>query len=307
MRSFLLSVLSFCLVACVCVGELLAMDKYNESQKVQLDTDVRDAVLTVMEEQDVSNGETLVADGEESLEDVNIPNTVPDGDSSSQADSSSGNAGSPSATPNPMRRKVDFTELKAINSDVDCWIYVPNTHIDYYVMQEEEPEVYYYLWRDIHQYQSEWGSIFKPAYPDMDTLLDAHQLIFGHHMAYGSVAFSDLMNYHDKSYAEKWPNIYLYYPDRVERWKVWTAATIDPYDMLYTVPYELNSQDYDDLLAHLDSVGEYSLRSNRPRKSERTTILSTCDNANGYRFFVATTWAETYYYNRADARNAMRT
>lgn len=307
MRGFLLSVLSFCLVACICVSELLAMDKYNESQKIQIDTDVKDAVMTVMEDHEVSDGETLLADGEESIDDPSVPNAVPYSDTASSNPDATSNPTSPLATPNPMRRKVDFTELKSINSDVDCWIYVPNTHIDYYVMQEQEPEVYYYLWRNVYQQQSEWGSIFKPAYPNMDTLLDAHQLIFGHHMAYGSVAFSDLMSYHDKSYAEKWPNIYLYYPDRVERWKVWTAGTVNPYDALYTVPYELNSADYDNLLSHLDEIGEYSLRSNRPRKSERTTILSTCDNTNGFRFFIATTWAETYYYNRADARNAMRT
>lgn len=285
MRGFLLSLLAFCLVASVCVSELLVMDKVNETQKIQIDTDVKDLVLQTVTVEEEHNGETLLADGETST-DVSSLSATNSPDATSNPDEPvSANA------ENPMRRRIDFTELKSINSEVDCWIYVPNTHIDYYVMQETEPEVYYYLWRDIHQYQSEWGSIFKPAYPNMDTILDAHQLIFGHHMAYGEVAFSDLMNYHSRDYAEKWPNVYLYYPDRVERWKVWTGGTVNPWDELYTVPYELNSTEYDNLLSHLEDIGEYSLRAIRPTKSDRTTILSTCDNANGYRFF-------SYYVGR---------
>lgn len=294
------------------VSELLVMDKVNESSQIKIDSDVKDAVVTTISHEEISLGETLVADGETALADElgetgRMNGSTANGTSSEAGNPNGGTGGNGSrsntTTENPMRRKVDFTELKNTNSDVSCWIYVPGTHIDYYVMQETEPEIYYYLWRNIYQQQSEWGSIFKPAYDNMDTIKDAHQLIFGHHMAYGEVAFSDLMSYHDKSFAEAHPYVYLYYPDRVERWRVWTGGTIVPYHDVYTVPYELGSTEYDSLLSQLENDGEWSLRS-RPTKTDRTTVLSTCDGGGTYRYFLATTWAETYYYDGVSARSS---
>ena len=305
MRSVLLSILAFCLTACVGVSQLLVMNGVNEASQIQVDSDVKEAVMGAVTYEEATLGETLVAEGEVALADelgVTDPNNP---EAAGAADGAAGNAGAGSNAPaeNPMRRKVDFTELKGINSDVSCWIYVPGTHIDYYVMQETEPEIYYYLWRSIYQQRSEWGSIFKPAYDNMDTIKDAHQLIFGHHMAYGEVAFSDLMSYHDKSFAEAHPYIYLYYPDRVERWRVWTGGTIVPWHDVYTVPYELGSSEYDNLLTQLDNDGEWDLRS-KPSRTDRTTILSTCDGGGTYRFFLASTWAETYYYDGVSARSS---
>lgn len=295
MRSLLLSVLAFCLAACVSVGQLLIMGEMNEAVQVELDSDVKAAVMNVMSSEEVTGGETLVAEGEVSLMDETSTASV---SASAAPEAQAGDSNAPAE--NPMRRKVDFSELKSINSEVDCWIYVPGTHIDYYVMQETEPEIYYYLWRNIYQYQSEWGSIFKPAYDNMDTIKDAHQLIFGHHMAYGEVAFSDLMKYHDKAFAEAHPYVYLYYPDRVERWRIWTGGTIMPDHDVYTVPYELGSVEYDNLLSQLESDGEWALRT-KPRRTDKTTILSTCDGGGVYRYFLATTWAETYYYDGVHA------
>lgn len=302
MRGVLLSILAFCVAAVVSVGQLLVMGEMNEAIQVELDSDVKEAVTAVLSSDEMTAGETLVADGEVSLlgQSGTEPGATlaPGATLGANGASNNGNtsASNGTSTENPMQRRVNFNDLKAINSEVDCWIYVPGTHIDYYVMQETEPEIYYYLWRDIHQYQSEWGSIFKPAYDHMDTVKDAHQLIFGHHMAYGEVAFSDLMSYHDKAFAESHPYVYLYYPDRVERWRVWTGGTIMPDHAVYTVPYELGSVEYDNLLTELENDGEWSLRT-KPRRTDKTTILSTCDGGGAYRYFLATTWAETYYYD----------
>jgi hypothetical protein len=71
-----------------------------------------------------------------------------------------------------LLRRIDFDELQSINPDVQRWIYVPNTNIDYYVMQEQTVNETYYLWRDINKSRSSWGSILNPAEPmDFD---DAH-------------------------------------------------------------------------------------------------------------------------------------
>lgn len=306
MRAVLLSILAFCLVAVSSVSQLLVMDKVNENAQVSIDSDIRDTVVTNITEVDSSRGETLVAEGEVALGDTVDPNspatTIDPITGSPVPVNNSGSNGSTVPAENPMRRKVDFSELKAINSEVSCWIYIPGTHIDYYVMQETEPEIYYYLWRSIYQQQSEWGSIFRPAYDNMDTVKDAHQLFFGHHMAYGDVAFSDLLYFHDKSYAESHPYVYLYYEDRVERWRLWTGGTISPYHDVYTVPYELGSTEYDSLLSQLDNDGEWSLRT-RPTKTDRTVVLSTCDDGGSTRYFLACTWAETYYYDGVSAHS----
>lgn len=302
LRVFLSIIIVSCLMSAVTVGNIFIVSQQETQAMETADIEIRDAVNETADD----SGETVLAEGEESVEAADTNETSAQASSTqasstqaSSAQTEEGQTVQNNGLPyyaDPMRRKIDFDSLEAINSDVASWIYVPGTHIDYYIMQEQVPDEFYYLWRNIYKYQSEFGSIFFPAYREGSIEEDAHQLIFGHHMAYGEVAFSDLMSYHDRSYAQENPYVYLYYPDRVERWKVWSGGTFDPYDDIYYLDYDLGSPEYESLLEHIGEKGDYTL-SNTPSASQRVTMLSTCDNTHGYRFALTCTWAETYYYN----------
>lgn len=192
-----------------------------------------------------------------------------------------------------LLRRIDFNNLKAVNKDVRSWVYIPDTNIDYYVMQEQELGVYYYLWRDIYKNSSSWGSILTPKIPlNAD---DAHLLIFGHRMKNTNTAFSSLSKFRDAGYGAEHKYVYQYYPDHAERWRVWAVMNVQPNDDVYNMPYTLGSDEYGELLGSIAGKAIWSDSSVKPDSSVRVTALSTCHD-NDTRFVVVCVPDLAYYY-----------
>lgn len=204
-----------------------------------------------------------------------------------------------------MDRRIDFDYLHSINPDICAWLYMPNPYVDLPVLQEQEVGSTYYL---NHNYTGAWssnGSLLTPKIPgDMD---DAHKLIFGHNMGrWQSVMFSALpRNFCYQNFAAENPYIYLYYPDRVERWVIWAAADAWSTDMIYDIPYTLGSDGYEDLLANIDVNKNYYVN-DRPDKETRITVLSTCTGGGGSntRFYLAYKPDAVKYYDQPETSGA---
>lgn len=197
-----------------------------------------------------------------------------------------------------LLRRIDFAKLQAINPDAKKWLYLPGTGIDSYVMQERKVGQYYYLWRNIKHQRNDYGSLFSPKIPgDME---DAHQMIFGHRTygSYGDVVFAKMPErYKDSQTAERNKYIYVYYPDRAERYVNWTGNNARNSSPVYNVPYELGSSDYESLLSHIRSSAKY-VRNVNVNKNSKTLVLSTCNSARdtSVRFYSSFVLDTTYYY-----------
>lgn len=175
-----------------------------------------------------------------------------------------------------LLRKIDFDHLQEINGDAERWIYIPDTNIDYYVLQEQITGRFRYLWRDIYGNSSSWGSIFIPAQGEDD----AHLLIFGHHMQTHEYAFATITEYVSYDFAAEHPYVYIYYPDHAERWAVWCAGHVYGNDMVYQTPYLTETQEYQELLDHIVQMSEVTL-TDAPSFDEDVLVLSTCHRAWG--------------------------
>jgi sortase B len=164
-----------------------------------------------------------------------------------------------------------------INPDVVAWVYVPNTGIDYPVMQEPEWGKYQYLYSDIYKKYCVSGSLFIPAKPkDTDIKLDAHIIIYGHNMKNGSM-FSTLSYYKEEDFYKSSPYVYVYYPDRTERWAIWAVAHISSQSGSYEDPVALGSDEYKAALEEFDSLRYYDTNVSGVTAYTRTLTLSTCD------------------------------
>jgi len=86
--------------------------------------------------------------------------------------------------------------LLEINRDVVGWIKIPDTSIDYPVLQADDNE--YYLDKDIYRNKNKAGSIFMDYRVKLDGS-DKHIIIYGHHMRDGTM-FKDLMKYKDRDF-----------------------------------------------------------------------------------------------------------
>lgn len=75
---------------------------------------------------------------------------------------------------------VDFDALAEINPDIVAWIYVPNTNINYPVVQGDDNSEYLYRLFDGTSNSS--GSIFLDADATAPGIVDQQTPVYGHHM-----------------------------------------------------------------------------------------------------------------------------
>ena len=180
----------------------------------------------------------------------------------------------------PMQRVIDWKNIFAVNKNIECWIYIPNTNIDYPVMRPAKwADNQYFLNHDVYKHRSSAGSIYMPAkikgYEDKDM----HLIVIGHHMKNG-LMFSSLVNYKDKSYFEAAPYIYLYYPDRTEKWQIYSPYHTTQADTIYNMPYEAGTVLYQKLLQDIESKKAYDTATNGPSVNEPLLTLTTCDRTS---------------------------
>jgi len=102
----------------------------------------------------------------------------------------------------------DFEALLAWNPDIIGWIWIPDTDIDYPVVQSSDND--YYLNHTAGREKSIIGSIFIESKNRRD-FLDDVTVLYGHHIRGGRM-FSSLSNYKKQSYYEAHPILYLYTP-----------------------------------------------------------------------------------------------
>ena len=122
--------------------------------------------------------------------------------------------------------KVLSDELLAVNPDIRGWITVPDTHIDYPVLQGETD--FDYLNRDAYGSYSAAGSIYMDSgnAPDFS---DGYTLLYGHHMRNGGM-FGDVENFLLDDYFASHPEGVLFTRERVEQICFFACLRADAFD-----------------------------------------------------------------------------
>ena len=100
---------------------------------------------------------------------------------------------------------VDFNALKAQCGDIQAWIYLPDTVINYPVVQCDDNM--YYLHRLIDGNYNSSGSLFIECLCPKNFQAD-NTIIYGHHMNDGSM-FARLVYYNTQEFYEQHPNFYI--------------------------------------------------------------------------------------------------
>ncbi len=180
----------------------------------------------------------------------------------------------------PKEASVDFKELQKENSDIYAWIYVPDTVINYPVLQNEDDEDYY-LDHNLD------GSKGYPAciytHPRNDKRFnDPDTVIYGHNMKDGSM-FGNLKNYLDDYYAEGHKKLFIYTPQKVIEYRFVSAYKSD--DKLILDYYD-DFKEEEDFKDYLSEVSENSPDNAVLGTEDRLITLSTCTNKDVERLLV---------------------
>lgn len=166
---------------------------------------------------------------------------------------------------------VDWNKLLSINSDVVAWIYIPDTNINYPVVQGDNDNQY--LHKNIYGKYSKGGTIFVEAY-NTNPFENVNTIIYGHNLM-NSKMFSDLRKYTNKKFFNQHNVVYIYLPNgEVREYKVISFHIVKSNDTKIYNPYVENINDYID----------YALKNNKLSTSytssanDKIITLSTCTN-----------------------------
>lgn len=129
------------------------------------------------------------------------------------------------------QKEIDFQALKEENPDIYAWITIPNTPIDYPVLQSGE-EADYYLMHNLDGSYGYPGCIYTQYYNSMDWT-DNNTVIYGHNMKDGSM-FAVLHNYKDTEFFADNPYIYIYGEDGVRAYRIFAAYETSDAHLLLT-------------------------------------------------------------------------
>lgn len=173
--------------------------------------------------------------------------------------------------------KVDFKSLKKINPDVIAWIHIPDTGIDYPIVQAKDNTTY--LHRTFRKKDSYVGAIFMDSLcaPNLSSF---NSIIYGHNLKTGEM-FGHLKKLYDTSYNEKanykkHPKVWIITPDIAQEYVIFAFREINvkkDKDI-----YTIELPDRKERRIFLDHQIRKSQKDTGIRPSENTKMitLSTC-------------------------------
>ena len=175
-----------------------------------------------------------------------------------------------------------FEELKAINPDVNGWVTMPGTAIDYPLVQGESN--YSYINTDVYGNFALSGSIFLDSRND-NYYTDPYSLLYGHNMSKHRM-FGDVNLYKDETFFKEHTTGELYLSDRLHHLTTLSCIVTNASDTLIFNPETWKKLD---LSKYEDSVRENAVFVNEDgiaalRKliesggQPRILALSTCSD-----------------------------
>lgn len=122
-------------------------------------------------------------------------------------------------------KSLDWDKLKAYNPDIYAWIYIPNTRVDYPVLQSETDNAYY-LKHNIDGSKGYPGCIYTENYNSKD-FNDPCTVIYGHNMSTTGTMFRSTHFFEDLAFFENNRYVYIYTPDETITYEVYACVVRD--------------------------------------------------------------------------------
>ena len=128
-------------------------------------------------------------------------------------------------------KEVDFENLwENTNPDIYAWIYIPDSVIDYPVVQHPTDNIYY-LNHNLDGSKGYPGCIYSEDYNTKD-FTDPNTVFYGHNMKNGTM-FAGLHKFEDAEYFEQNPYVYIYTPDKLLVYEVFASYEHSDEHLLY--------------------------------------------------------------------------
>lgn len=181
---------------------------------------------------------------------------------------------------------IDFSALKAQNSDVCAFIMVDGTNISNPILQSgENTNEDFYLTHDINKAENRGGAI----YIQKDTSLnfeDKITVVYGHNMRNSSM-FGSLDNFRKSDFFDKYKNIIVVLPNCILKYEIFSAF-LHTDEHIVTNYAENDDTATQRFIELCKSPTKYikNLRNTEVTADDKLLVLSTCYGAEDERFLV---------------------
>lgn len=188
---------------------------------------------------------------------------------------------------NYVGNPIDFDSLNKINPEIFAWLYIPDTNVDYPLLQSEQSDDYY-LHTDIYGDYSYAGSIYA-EYCNSTELNDRVTVLYGHNMANGSM-FATLHKFEDSEFFDEHEYFYIYTPDRKLTYQIVSAYNYDDRHIMNSFNFAENSV-FKQYLKYIQNPRS-TVKNVRDKLDHKLTVndkvvtLSTCLNSGDGRYLV---------------------
>ena len=173
-------------------------------------------------------------------------------------------------------KTVDFAELQEnTNEDIYAWVYIPDTKIDYPVLQHPADNTYY-LNYNLDGSKGYPGCIYTEDYNAKD-FSDPVTVMYGHNMKNGSM-FAGLHRYGDSQYMEEHPYVYVYTEDGLLVYEIFAAHEYSDAHILYGHDY-MEPEEFEEYLEEIRNVrdmGRVLREGVEVTEGDRILTMSTC-------------------------------
>lgn len=166
--------------------------------------------------------------------------------------------------------EVDFDALRQINSDVVGWIYIPDTRVNYPVLQGRNNDQY--LYRLMTGEYNAAGSVFLDAAvpPDFSR---SNTPIYGHNMKNGSM-FADVTGYKGQEFYDAHPYVMLLTPEKNYLVRVFAGYVVSEQGDSWKT--EFLEGEFAAWLQAVQQKSYFSPADITPTTRDRIVTLSTC-------------------------------
>lgn len=179
---------------------------------------------------------------------------------------------------NETEIEIPYQTLYKENPDMVGWLKIPDTNIDYPVMQTMDDEQYY-LYKDFFGNKDKNGTLF------MDTDSDCEKqnsilMIHGHHMKSGAM-FGGLSEYSDKEYFDKHSEIIFYTKDKIKKYDIISVFATKIYgedtdEFCYYKYFSLEDKEtFDEYYENIKDLSLYDTKV-AAEYGDEFIVLSTC-------------------------------
>lgn len=172
-------------------------------------------------------------------------------------------------------KEVDFAALQAENPDIYAWITIPDTNIDYPVLQHPT-ELDYYLDYNIDGSKGYPGCIYS-QFMNSREFDDFNTVLYGHNMKNGTM-FANLHYFEDSDFFEKHPYVYIYTENGPLVYQVFGAYSFSDIHLLmgFDLTKESVRQIYIDNIFTLNGLNDNFNTEVEVTTDSRLLTLCTC-------------------------------